>query len=117
MRRAKYGNKKTVCAAGHRHDSKKEAGRCDALHLLQRAGKIRELRCQVPYHLTINGVKIGKYVADFAYYEHCLEEASSENALLVSREIIEDVKGFRHPVYKIKKKLMKAIHNVDVRET
>ncbi len=51
----KYGAVKTVCGAGHRHDSKAEAGRCDQLRLSERAGVISDLRFQVAYPLSVAG--------------------------------------------------------------
>ncbi len=85
-------------------DSKKEAIRYSQLNLLQRAKKISDLQLQVKYDFVINGVKIGFYKADFVYIENGVR-------------IIEDSKGVRTPVYKIKKKLMKAIHDIDIFET
>ena len=54
------------------------------LKLLQRAGKIRNLRCQVPFELVPkqDGERAVKYIADFVY---------EENGSMV----VEDAKGFR----------------------
>ena len=73
-----------TCKAGkvQRFDSMAEARRFDELRILQRAGKIGNLECQRRYPISINGHKIGDYVADFVYDER------STNAV-----IIEDVKG------------------------
>lgn len=81
----KYKAKKTDCCQGHTHDSKKEAYRCDLLHILQKHGKISNLRIQV---------KAVNYVADFVY---------TENGLT----IIEDTKGVKTKDYIIKRKLLK----------
>jgi hypothetical protein len=51
----KYGARKTTCAAGHEHPSKKEARHCDDLHLLQRAGEISELEVEPRYYFEVNG--------------------------------------------------------------
>ncbi len=86
--------------------SQKEARRYQDLKLLERAGEITQLTLQPTFPIVINGVKVCKYVADFQYVEFGSNEV-----------IVEDCKGFPTPVYKLKKKLVKAIHNVDIRET
>ena len=45
-----------------------------------------------------------RYVADFVYVEG-------------GREVVEDVKGYRTAEYKRKRRLMKKIYGVDIRET
>ncbi len=102
IRRAKYGNKKTI-VDGIKFDSKREAERYGALQLMLKAGLISNLRLQVPYQITVNGMKVCKYVADFVY-EH------------KGVEIVEDVKGMKTPIYNLKKKLMKAVFGVVVSE-
>lgn len=102
---SKYHNSKTVID-GIRFDSKKEANRYMELKLLERAGVIKELRRQVPYVL-INRSRYGraiKYVADFVYYEG-------------DKLIVEDVKGVRTPVYKLKKRLIAEMYGIEIRET
>ncbi|WP_380873621.1 hypothetical protein ACFB49_42730 [Sphingomonas sp. DBB INV C78] len=42
----KFSAKKTACAHGHMHASKREALRCNDLHILQRAGQISDLKQQ-----------------------------------------------------------------------
>lgn len=66
--------KKTVCEAGHTHDSKAEARRCDELHQALARGEIASLRVQPPFNFIINGepVKMAnghkmKFTADFEY--------------------------------------------------
>lgn len=91
----KYRAQKTACAAGHTHDSKLEAGRCDDLHALQTAGQIERLTFQPEFPIIINGRPVFKYVADFAYFtSQC--------------RIVEDVKGMITPVYRLKKKVVEA---------
>ena len=86
MKRNFHVARRTICAAGHTHDSKAEAKRCDALHLLQRAGQITGLRVHPRFHFVIDGreVKMGnghvaRYTADFTYVEG-------------NRQRVEDVK-------------------------
>lgn len=91
----KYRAQRTECAGGHSHPSKAEARRCDQLRLLERAGEIMRLEREVPYDFIVNGTKVFTYRADFRYFTDlgC---------------VVEDVKGFATPVYKLKKKLLEA---------
>jgi hypothetical protein len=84
--------------------SKKEAGRYGELKLLERAGYITNLQLQKPFDLIVNGVYLGKYISDFAYLDQ------------QGREVIEDVKGVKTAVYRLKAKLMVAVHGVRVTE-
>jgi len=102
-RRSKYGAKKTV-VDGIKFDSMAEAARYGVLKVLQSAGLIKDLRLQVPYVITVNGKKICRYVADFVYIEN-------------GKEVVEDVKGMKTPVYNLKKKLMEAVFSVVILET
>lgn len=100
---SKYNAVKTV-VNGIRFDSKKEARRYGQLKLLERSGNITELSLQPRFDLTINGCKCGFYKADFRYIEN-------------NKEVIEDVKGVKTAVYNLKKKLVKAIHGIEIFET
>ena len=71
-----------------------------------RSGDIDSLQLQPRYDFAVNGVKLGFYKADFAYLDTATEKL-----------IIEDVKGVKTSVYRLKKKLMKAIHGIDILET
>ena len=100
--RKKYGNRRTEYA-GVTYDSAKEARRAAELDLLLRAGDIADLQRQKTYPLDVNGVPICRYRADFVYRRG-------------ADTIVEDVKGFKTPEYKIKAALMKAVFNIEVRE-
>ena len=97
---SKYKARKTAYK-GTIYDSGKEAKRAAELELLQRAGKIKNLRRQVKFTLQDKFQYRGKiiraieYVADFVYEADGL--------------IIEDVKGYRTPEYKIKAKMLKRL--------
>lgn len=95
----KYKAKKTTCGSGHLHDSKLEAGRCDDLVALERAGQITDLEQQPLYKVEINGVLICKYIADHRY-------RMADSGL----QIVEDCKGLTTPVFNLKKKLVEATH-------
>lgn len=85
--------------------SKAEAKRYCELKMLQSAKLVANLKTQVRYPLIVNGVNIAAYVADFVYND------------TTGREVVEDKKGMRTPMYRIKRKLMKACHNIDILET
>lgn len=96
-RPSKYHNRPTV-VGNVRFDSAKEARRWQELHWLQQAGEISGLDRQVSFDLFgANGVKVAAYRADFVYLE-----------LKTMHLIIEDVKGVRTPLYKLKKRLLEA---------
>lgn len=101
--RSKYGAKKTV-VDGITFDSQAEATRYGVLKVIQAAGLITGLRLQVPYQITVNGKKVCRYVADFVYIEN-------------GKEVVEDVKGMKTPVYNLKKKLMEAVFGVVIFES
>ena len=96
----KYGNKKTIID-GIKFDSKLEAHRYCELKLLEEAKVIKNLKLQVPFELIPSykkkgkTVKATKYIADFVYYDNEKKQ-----------QIIEDTKGVKTDVYKIKKKLL-----------
>ena len=102
-KRSKYGAVKTT-VDGIRFDSKKEAARYGVLKLLLRAGKITNLLRQPEFPITINGVKCGKYVADFSYVEG-------------GKHVVEDVKGMKTAVYKLKKRIVEAMYSIRITET
>lgn len=100
-KRAKYGNIKVV-VDGIKFDSKLEAKRYGELKLLERSGEIEAFELQVKYPLIVNGVKICTYICDFLVkYPN-------------GKWVIEDTKGVLTPDFKLKMKLMKAIHGIDI---
>ena len=102
--RSKYHAQPTV-VDGLRFDSKREAARWRELVILERAGEITTLLRQVPFVLidkSEHGPAI-KYYADFTYMEN-------------GRYIVEDVKGVKTDVYKIKKRLMAERYGITIRE-
>ena len=117
---SKYKNRK-VTENGITFDSMKEANRWGQLKLMERAGRISNLRRQVRFCLipeqrmpdTLGprgGRRKGKiiekgcyYVADFVYEEN-------------GRTVVEDAKGVRTDEYILKRKLMLLVHGVKIRE-
>lgn len=102
-RRSKYNAHPTE-VDGIRFASQAEARRYDELKLMEYAGEIRELRVHPAYPIEINGERVCQYVADFDYLTRD------------GRLTVEDVKGVRTEAYRLKRKLMKAVHGIDVRE-
>lgn len=102
---SKYGNVKTTTSDGITHDSIKEANRWCELKLLERAGKIRLLQRQVRFELIPkqDGERPVFYIADFTYIED-------------GKYVVEDVKGKRTKEYIIKRKLMRWIHGIKIKE-
>lgn len=100
----KYGAKR-VQIDGHKFHSIAEANRYANLVVMQSKGMIDFLELQPKYPLSINGVKVCSYFADFKYLDRATQ-----------KYVVEDVKGMLTPVYKLKKKLVKAIYNIDIVE-
>lgn len=90
---------------GFKFPSLAQGRRYNELKLLVRAGAITDLELEPRYPLTVDGMKIGTYVGDFRY------SAPGEG------RVLEDVKGVRTPVYRLKKKLVKALYHIDILET
>ncbi len=119
MARNKYNARKTVID-NVKFDSQKEASRYIYLKHMERRGKISDLQLQPKFYFTINGVNVrypntksgakGReitYSADFSYTdeEKCIDL------------VIEDTKGFKTDIYKLKKAIIEAIHGIEIIET
>jgi len=98
--KSKFGAVATI-VDGIRFASKAEARRYQELRMLEKAGIIRDLQCQIPYELlakfTHQGRKYSgvKYVADFKYFNNA-----------TGAHIVEDVKGAITPAYRIKRAML-----------
>ena len=121
-KKSKYGANKTE-VDGITFDSRKEARRYAQLKLMERAGAISDLQLQVKFILipaqrepdktgkrggVIKGKTIERecsYIADFVYVDNDTGET-----------VVEDAKGMKTEVYKIKKKLMLYVHGVKIKE-
>lgn len=103
---------------GIKFPSKKEARRYSQLKLLQRAGEITDLIVHRRYSIDVNDCHVCIYEADFSYMEKWREaDPQRGHGLEGWRMVVEDVKGFRTKEFKLKKKLMRAVHGIEVRET
>jgi len=103
--KSKYHNQKCTYN-GITFDSKRERDRYCELLLMQRAGKISDLRLQVPFILILSqpGERSVKYVADFVYLNQD------------GKQVVEDAKGVRTEAYRIKRKLMLERHGIRIQE-
>ena len=108
--RSKYGAKKTI-VDGKKFDSKWEAERYGQLKAMEKAMFIRDLELQVPYDLIVNDIKICRYIADFRYKKESNHIITNDEYYV---EVVEDTKGFETQEFKLKKKLMKALYNIDI---
>lgn len=99
--RNKYGAKK-ITINGEKFDSKGEFQRWSFLLLMQQQGKISKLERQVTFEFELNKVEICKYIADFVYFDQNGEK------------VVEDFKGVITDTFRIKRKMMKAFHGIDV---
>ena len=98
----KYRNQPTE-VDGIKFASKAEARRYCDLRLLERAGEISRLTLQPRYPLTVNGLHVCVYVADFDYVE-------TKSGRLVT----EDTKGVKTKEFIIKAKLFHAVYGREV---
>jgi hypothetical protein len=105
VKKSKYNNTKTE-VDGILFDSAKEATRYKELRLLMKTGVIGLLKRQVEYELNEGGSYSLKYIADFEYILHSTGE-----------KVTEDVKGFKTKEYLKKKRLMKKVHGILIKET
>ena len=110
---SKYHNSK-ITVAGERFDSQGEYNRWCELKLLEKAGRIRDLKRQVYFELIPAQYEIDEkgrrrlveralgYVADYVYLED-------------GKTVVEDYKGLQTEAFKIKKKLMLYLKGIKVK--
>lgn len=125
----KYKNRKTITSDGVLHDSSLEAQRWCELKLLERAGKIKDLKRQVEYELIPaqyetyerygkngqrlkDGVRLIErkvcYVADFVYVD-----------VETGEDIVEDTKSAitkKNKDFVLKRKLMYLVHKIKIKQ-
>lgn len=105
---SKYGNTPTI-VENKRFDSTKEAEHFRSL-LVQRYAKdpnqrVMNIECQVPFDLhALGGKLVCRYIADFKV------------TFADGHEEVQDVKGMRLPMYKLKAKWMLAEHGIRIME-
>ncbi len=88
---------------------------CD-LKLLERAGEIFNLEIHKKYDLSINGVLIGTYSPDAVYHDKnanlTIEEVKPKPKTKKAEKYLRSTTNWR--IFEIKRKLMKAIYDIDV---
>lgn len=103
-KRSKMGNKPVFTEEG-KFDSQLEFGRWQDLKMFRDAGLITDLRRQVPYKIEVDGKLICTYVADAVYFD-----------TQQGKEVIEDAKGHRTKIYRLKKKMLSIICGLEITE-
>lgn len=68
----------------------------------QKQCNINDLETQVRFKIEVNGFHICDYIVDFTYK-------------IGGNLILEDTKGFITDVFRIKAKLIKAVHGIEIR--
>jgi hypothetical protein len=74
---------------------------------MERAGLIKDIQTQVKFELIPkqDGERACCYVADFVYTD-----------CNTGKKVVEDTKGYRTEVYRIKRKLMLWVHGIKIIE-
>lgn len=102
-RLSKYRNRK-VTIDGIIFHSQKEAQYYCGLKLKIKSGLIKSFDRQLPFVVVINDKKCFTYYSDFVVID------------LDGNQTVIDVKGFRTPVYKLKKKIVEAYFGIEILE-
>lgn len=124
--RRKYGNHK-VTIDGIEFDSKKEGNYYLYLKQLEKNGVISNLRMQVPYEIipAVWGERKKQLKTKEKTERYCIQKATHYLADFVyivtatGQQEVVDVKGNatrKDPVYRLKNKLMLAVHNIQIKE-
>ena len=97
-RRNKYRNTSCICQRKHIHQSIGEAGYCNQLDLLERAGEIKSYKSQVVYRFKVRGKHITTHIVDFVV---TTKEGKIE---------VHEFKGFATVLWRVKMKLFEACY-------
>ena len=111
LKQNKYKSKEVIIK-NIRFQSQKEGDRYLELKILEKHSLIEDLRIQVKFELQPSYKKNGKtiraiyYIADFVYFDKAKKKM-----------IIEDTKGFRTEIYKLKKKIFEYVYpDLEIKE-
>ena len=124
IKRSKYGNRK-VTIDGINFDSEREAKRYLILKDYQNKGDISDLKLQVVYELipAIKELKTVVLKTKTIQKEVTIQQAITYRCdftyIKDEKLIVEDVKispKMLPPEYKLKKKLLRYVHGIDIRE-
>jgi len=72
---------------------------------------------QPEYEFVINNDLICKYRADFRYIEIKSVGGVLAAPINTERTVVEDVKGVKTALYRLKKRMMLIFHGIEIRET
>src|SRR5262245_12172013 len=100
IRLNKYNARQVVTEEGTFHSEKEYDRWCD-LKWLEKVGHIHNLERQIPYRLEVNGHLIRKYTLDHRFVKD-------------GKMVYEDVKGTYPRDWPMVKKLMLAVHGIEV---
>ena len=96
--KTKYRNVRSKCLSGHYHQSRGEAGHCNALLSDVQVKKIKSFECQKKYELRVNGFLICNHYVDFEIVHN--DESIS----------VDEYKGFETDLWRIKQRLFKVLY-------
>jgi hypothetical protein len=103
---SKYGGIPTQVADGRKFDSHVEAMFYNRCLVLQKSGEIANIETHVRYEFHVNGIFVGAYELDFriTYADGRVEHIDTKSKATLTA------------LYRIKKQLMKACHDIDLIE-
>ena len=111
---------KPVVIDGIRFASQKEGRRYQELKLLEKAGEVSKLQLQPRFQLCApRGMELVRYDADDNSTMYVIGEYRADFGYWDRRErayLVEDVKGFKTPLYKWKRKHVMAQYGITIRE-
>lgn len=91
----KYGNIFCEDDRGNKYPSLKQMNRAKELQLLEKHGKIKDLKEEVTFDIIINDKKVCKVRVDFVYYEN------GEIVYEDSKGILNEVQTLRYKLFAI----------------
>jgi len=103
---SKYKAIPTETADGQKFRSKLEATYYNRVRLLQTQGDLIKFEREVRFELIVNGLMVCAYVCDFILY---WKDGRIEHIDCKSQATMT-------PIYSIKKKLMMAVHGIELKE-
>ena len=120
--RSKYGNKKAR-HAGIVFDSRRERNRYIILSSMEKAGEISDLRMQVSFELipAVYETVEQQLKTKVKKVEKCVQRATHYIADFVYKDkdgkiVVEDAKGMKTKEYMLKKKMMRAFLDIEIKE-
>lgn len=95
-------------------DSKHEGERYLLLKQRAKLGEISDLKTHVPIACEVNGALVCTYECDFSYKDHTVTGSPA------AARKYEDAKGYKggatYALFKLKKKLVEALHGITIDE-